>query len=240
MTNATAAGGPAPRHLVATLGALGLFGRLLLFVIGELLIVPMPWVTTLYNAYVCDHLLLPDGRRLKFTGKPGDIWYILMGIPLIMYILQAVNVWTMHDLTPGQLPNFGVFFGFAIAAELATYYLGLLVLRWAIANTTTEDNNMRLSFDGSFWGLIGWTLLLGLSGITIIGWAWVLKFFIRWICRKVEGTVRFDFIGPGWGILWRLLVAWLLCIPLIPIPWVIRWIMNWLFSNVVVTSSGRA
>ena len=51
MTNATVTVGtpsPAPQRLVATLGGLGLFGRILLVMLGELLIVPMPSVTTIF------------------------------------------------------------------------------------------------------------------------------------------------------------------------------------------------
>jgi hypothetical protein len=237
MSDATAAGAPAPQRLVATLGAWGLFGRGLLFAIGEILVVPMPWVTTIYCSYLCDHLALPDGRRLKFAGKPGDIWYILIGIPLVWLAMQIVTLLNgdIHD--PG---NFGAPWYVVLLVNVAIYYLGFLVMCWAIAKTTSEDGSVKLSFDGSVLAYFGWLILVGLSFITIIGWAWALKFYIRWLCRNVEGTVRFDFVGSGWSILWRSIAAGLACILIIPIPWVIRWMMNWYFSNVVVTSDARA
>lgn len=249
MTTATIAAGlpapaPAPQRLVATLGALGLFGRLLLFGIGEILIVPMPWVTPMFYRYLCGHLALPDGRRLQFAGKPGDIWHILIGIPLIMWIIQIVNVWRIFPIIkqhPSSPPGFDPsFLALFIVAEIGMFYLGFLALRWAIARTTSEDGSIKLSFGGSFLGLIGWTLLFGLSSITIIGPFWVLKAQIRWMCRKVDGSVQFDFIGGGWGILWRAVLGYLACIFIIPIPWIMAWITNWLFSNVVVTSGAKA
>jgi hypothetical protein len=242
MSGITAAGtpAPAPQRLVATLGPFGLFGRMLLLAIGEILIVPMPWTTTIIYTYLCDRLALPDGRRLRFAGKPGDIWYILIGIPLIMWVLQVVNILRIdfHDPRTFQAPWY--FSLLSVLVELAMLYLGFLVMRWAIAKTTSEDGSVQLSFGGGVLAYFGWLLLVGLSFITIIGWAWAIKFYIRWMCRNVEGTVRFDFVGSGWSILWRSIAAWLGCIFIIPIPWMISWMTNWYFSNVVVTSGARA
>ena len=62
--------------LSAALPALGLFGRALLFGIGMLLIIPSPWVGTWFYKWLTERVTLPDGRPLKFTGKPGDIWWV--------------------------------------------------------------------------------------------------------------------------------------------------------------------
>jgi hypothetical protein len=70
--------------------------------------------------------------------------------------------------------------------------------------------------------------------VTIIGWAWVLKFFLRWVCRNISGTVNFDFVGTGWGILWRIIVVILASIFVIPIPWLLRWFTVWLLAQVRV------
>jgi hypothetical protein len=239
MSDATAAGVPAPtpQRLVATLGPFGLLGRGLLFGIGELLIVPMPWTTTIFYTYLCECLALPDGRRLKFAGKPGDIWYILVGIPLLTFIPQVVMLLEGGVPDPTTLP---IPWYVILAIDVAIFYLGFLAMCWAIAKTTSEDGSVTLSFGGGVLAYFGWMILTSLSVITIIGWAWALKFFIRWMCRNVEGTVRFDFVGSGWSILWRSLAAWFMCILIIPIPWVLSWMTNWYFSNVVVTSGARA
>lgn len=240
MTNVTTQTAAAPQRLVATLGPFGLLGRGLLFGIGELLVVPMPWTTTGYFGYLCRHLALPDGRRLTFAGKPGDIWYILVAIPLLLYGLQAMQFMDMQEMmrtrvVPTAMPHWYI----TLIVELAMYYLGFLVFRWAIARTTSEDSSVKLSFAGNFFVNFGWFVLYILSVLTIIGWAWVVKFYIRWLCRKVDGNVRFDFVGTGWGILWRTIVVGLTGILIIPLPWMIAWLTNWMFSNVTATSDAH-
>ena len=49
-------------------------------------------------------------------------------------------------------------------------------------------------------------LLLVLSFITIIGWAWVLKLMMQWVCKEVRGAPGFEFTATGLSVLWRTLV----------------------------------
>jgi hypothetical protein len=240
VTDVSTQSAAAPPRLVATIGPFGFLGWAILFGIGELLVVPMPWTTTGYFGYLCRHLALPDGRRLTFAGKPGDIWYILIAIPILLYAMQVMNFMDMQAMIQsGAVPTVMPHWYIVLIVEVAMFYLGFLVLRWAIERTTSEDGSMKLRFAGGFLANFGWLILFGLSAITIVGWAWVLKFYIRWMCRKVEGTVRFDFIGTGWGILWRMVIVWLTSILIIPIPWTIAWLTNWFFSNVTATSDAR-
>jgi GYF domain 2 len=210
---AAADGAPSDR-LIARWGVWGLFGRALLSGLGTLVIVPAPWTSTALYRYLGENTWLPDGRRLTFAGQPGDIWYIFVGIPLLFVL--------------GLIP-----FAFLITLPLVCF-LNYLVFRWVCAKIGSEDGAVKLEFTGGFWGYFGWALLLGLSGITIIGWAWVAKFFFRWLCRNVSGTLNFDFVGTGWGILWRYFLVALASSLLIPIPWVIRWYSVWLVSQVRV------
>ena len=62
----------------------GLFDRGLLYVVGQVLVVPAPWTTTGFYRFLCEHVCLPDGRRLRFAGEPGDIWYILIGLAVLV------------------------------------------------------------------------------------------------------------------------------------------------------------
>ena len=63
--------------------ALGLFGTGLLVGIGEILIVPFPWVTTVFYQFLCEHVDLPDGRRLAYretrTGTRNVFWTMADG-----------------------------------------------------------------------------------------------------------------------------------------------------------------
>ena len=78
------------------------------------------------------------------------------------------------------------------------------------------------------------------SVLTIVGWAWVLKYMIRWMCRNVRGTAAFDFTAPALAILWRTVAAGLLSCLIIPIPWVHRWLANWFISQIVMVEPPRA
>ena len=75
------------------------------------------------------------------------------------------------------------------------------------------------------------------SFVTIIGWAWVIKFTMQWICRNVRGTARFEFTATGLSVLWRTLVFALLSALVIPIPWILRWYTTWYISQVSVVNA---
>jgi hypothetical protein len=51
--------------------------------------------------------------------------------------------------------------------------LALLIVRWFCTNITWEGQTEPLRFTGGYWPMLGWSVLLPLSVITIIGWAWV-------------------------------------------------------------------
>ena len=217
------AGAPAPvaadgaptDRLIAQLGVWGLFGRSLLVVLGNLVVIPAPWTATAIYRYFSQNTWLPDGRRLTFAGQAGDIWYVFVGLALLGLVGQV------HSLAP------------LITLPLS-FALNYLAFRWLCAKVGSEDGFVKLEFAGGFWGYLGWNLLAILSFVTIIGWAWVLKFFLRWLCRNVNGTLNFDFVGTGWGILWRTLVGGLACIFVIPIPWIMRWLTVWYIGQVRV------
>ena len=122
--------------------------------------------------------------------------------------------------------------GLSLIASVLSLALSFMVLRWLIAKI--RPDGQTLAFKGSFWGYFGYTLLMCLAVITIIGWAWVLKFFFAWICRNIEGPLRFEFRGTGWDILWRLFVAGIVSCVILTIPWMMVWIVRWIISQVYV------
>jgi hypothetical protein len=229
-------------RLRPSLPALELFGWCLLVAIGEVLIVPFPWVAAAFYQFVCDHVALPDGRRLRFAGRGGDIWYIFMAIPALLWAIQAVALGAM--IASGNPEAFAhsseaqVINVLGFAVNLVFWALSVLIFRWFVANVKSEEGPLSLSFEGGILPFIGWNILLFLSFLTIIGWAWVLKFMLRWICRNVAGTLAFDFVGSGWSILWRSYVLVLVCIFIIPIPWMMRWYVSWFIAEVAVVPPG--
>jgi hypothetical protein len=200
----------------------GLFGRALLYVVGQVLIVPAPWTVTGFYRFLSEHVSLPDGRGLRFAGQPGDIWYILIGLALLGWLHNVHHA------------------GVSGAVTLATILLTVPVLRWFCASLRTEDGQLKVSFDGETLAWLGWNILLIVSVLTVIGWAWVLKAAMQWMCRNTSGTVGFTFNATGLSILGHALLLALMCIFIIPIPWAMRWYANWFASQFSVVAPSAA
>ncbi len=207
---ALAAGGP----LEADFGVWSLLGRILLVGIGTLLVIPAPWVAVMFYRWAIAHLRVPQRPNLTFTGQPGDIWWAFVLIGLLSYAGVVHVRYLPLILLPVQAA------------------LGWVVIKWTIGKISSDGQPLPLNFTGSVWGYIGWYLLLYVSFITIIGWAWVTTATLRWVCRNIAGTQRgVSFNGTGWQVLWRTVVYSLTCIFIIPIPWMTRWFARWYVSQ---------
>jgi hypothetical protein len=195
-------------------------GRALIFVIGFLLVIPAPWVAASFYGWVISRVHVPGRGQLGFTGKPLDIWYVFVALALLTYVGQSGIGYIELLVFPLQA------------------FLSWLSLRWVIANISAQGQPLGLSFTGNAWTYIGWYLLFYLSIITIIGWAWVITAWMRWLCANVEGTRRaISFNATGLEMLWRTLVFSIACIFIIPIPWMIRWYGQWYIAQ--FSASGR-
>jgi GYF domain 2 len=194
-------------------GLWGLFGRSILYCIGILLVIPAPWVATSFYRWMASRVRIPGRPNFAFNGQVGDIWYAFVGIGLLSYAGAGGNF--LHLL-----------------AFVGQAYLSWMVLRWIAANLSSNGQPLPIAFEGSVLTYIGWHLLLALSAVTIIGWAWVVTAWIRWNCRNVIGTRReILFTATGLGLLWRTLVFGLACGFIIPIPWMLRWYAKWYASQ---------
>src|ERR1700687_160227 len=188
----------------------GLLGRALLFLIGFLLVIPAPWVATSFYRWFIERLRVPQRPNLGFTGKPGDIWYVFMIQGLCAYAGVSDSWYPPVIVIPLEA------------------VLSWMTIRWIAANITSDGQRVAINFAGSALGYIGWYLLLYISVITIIGWAWVITAWMRWICRNITGTRReIVFNASGLQILWRTVVYALLVVLIIPIPWVLGWYTRW-------------
>ena len=131
-----------------------------------------------------------------------------------------------------QWPNYLV--------DLVQILLYWLFIRWLIANLASNGQPLGLSFAGSFWAYLGWNILFGLSILTIIGWAWVIAAWARWLCRNIQGTRRqVVYKGTGLENLWRTLVMAICCAFIIPIPWMYRWMLRWQLSQTELVERRR-
>jgi hypothetical protein len=199
----------------------GLLGRGLLFIIGMFLIIPAPWVATMFYRWFVPTVRVPQRPNLGFTGQPGDIWYVFVLTGLIGYAGFTDIWWLPLALIP------------------VNAFLAWMTIRWIVSNISSDGQKLPLSFKGSPWAYIGWFAFLYVSMISIIGWAWVTSAWMRWIARNIEGTRReVVFNGSGWGVLWRTVLTVFACIFIIPIPWVLGWLVRWYVSQFAVTQRG--
>ena len=196
------------------------FGRGLLLVIGNLLVIPSPWTATSYYRWIFPRFAVPGRPNLAFEGKVGDIWYVIVLLALSGYL--------------GQINHY-----LQLIAFVAQPILSWMLLRWVLGNLSSNGRLLGLEFNGSVWGFIGWQLLVILAILTIIGWAWVATAWMRWICRNIGGSRReLAFNGSGLAVLWRTFALVVACVFLIPIPWVIRWYAQWWVSQLELLERG--
>ena len=189
-------------------------GRGLVFVIGMLLVIPAPWVATSFYRWMASRVHVPERPNFAFNGQVADIWYVFVAIGLLSYAGFSGVRYLHYILVPVQ------------------GYLSWMTVRWIAANLSSNGRPLPIAFGGSAWGYVGWHVLMFLSAITVIGWAWVIPAWMRWICRNIEGTRReIVFNATGLEILWRTVVCGLGCVLLIPIPWVMRWYTTWYVSQ---------
>lgn len=208
------AGGYGGGALSIDLGLWEFLGRSLVFAIGFLLVIPAPWVAVNFYQWIISRLRVPQRPNLAFTGEVGDIWYVFVAMALSTYVGLSGYHFLQYIIIPVQA------------------YLSWMTVRWIASNLSSNGQRLPLAFDGSALTYVGWHVLLFISAVTIIGWAWVTTGWMRWMCRNVSGTHReIVFNASGLEMLWRTLVFAVGCMFLIPIPWVLRWYTNWYVSQ---------
>jgi hypothetical protein len=209
--------------LSAKFGTWPLFGRALLMAIGESLVVPTPWVAVYFYRYVAENIRVPGRPNISFIGQPMEIWYVFMGMGALIYI-NMINSGIVH-------------FAILIAQGL----LGWMIMRWAVSRLASNGQPLPIRFEGSPLVYFGWYLFTIVSAISIIGWAWVLTAWMRWICRNIAGTRReVVFNGSGLHVLWRTIVFVIGCAFIIPIPWMLRWYSQWFVSQFALVQRTQA
>jgi hypothetical protein len=195
-------------------GLWDLLWRSLVFIIGIVLVIPSPWVATWFYRWVVSRLYVPGRPNLAFNGQPLDIWYVFIAIGVLTYVGSADLYYLQYLSIPIQA------------------VLSWMVIRWVASNLSSNGQPLPIAFNGSALGYVGWQVLLYVSFITIVGWAWVVTAWMRWVCRNIDGTQReVIFIASGLEVLWRTIVFVIACIFIIPIPWMLRWYAQWYASQ---------
>jgi hypothetical protein len=200
--------------------------RTILLLICLLVVIPGPWIIPWYLRWFTSCVHVPGRPNLTFEGRPGTIipWYFGA---IVVGIIFAVIANLADNQAIGQIGTL---------VQIALYWL---FLKWLFPSLASNGQPLGLSFSGSFWAYLGWTILAAISFITIIGWAWVYAAQVRWICRNIQGTRRqVVFKGTGLQYLWRVIVTAICSAFIIPIPWVFRWMFRWQLSQVELVDRG--
>jgi hypothetical protein len=220
---ATAMTGP----LQSSLPVWGLFWRSIVASFGVSLVFTAPWAGLWYYRWLAGRVALPNGVRLFLQSDIGQCWPIFVGYGLIGIGLGSVEQTPNGEIIGGVLQLLGAALSFALT-------------RWFSRALRSADGSLKVSFEGGFWTYFGWSVLFLFAIVTIIGWAWILKLMLRWICFQTVGTHEFEFTGTGLGILWRTFAAALGCAFILPIPWMMRWLTSWFISQIVVTPDAES
>lgn len=212
------AGGYSDGPLSIDFGILEFVWRSLVLLIGLVLIIPAPWALAWYIQWLVPCVHVPGRPNLSFVGR---------AMTLVPWYFGALVLFAVVALTGSELLN-----NLMGLVQVALYWL---FIKWFIANLASNGQPLGLSFSGSFWAYLGWTILGVLAIFTIIGWAWVYTAWARWVCRNIQGTRReVVFIGTGLEFLWRAIVTAIASVFIIPIPWVHRWMWRWLASQTIL------
>jgi hypothetical protein len=196
--------------------------RTIVYLLGFCTVILIPWVFVWYVKWIVSCVRVPGRPNLSFTGNAMTLLPWFVGLVVLYALPPLTGIQAL-----GTLASIGLL--------VATW----LLIRWQLANIASNGQPLGLSFSGSFWAFFGWNLLLAVSFITIIGWAWVYTAQMRWYCRNVQGTRRaIVFKGTGLQFLWRTLVVGLLSGFIIPIPWLVRWLMRWIASQTELVDRG--
>jgi len=192
---------------------------MLAWILSVILAIAGAWIFAGACRWFCRHLRFSDDTRADFSGRGGQIlgWWILCVLADLTWNIPAPE---------------------GVLLAIAMYFLGLWatlnILRWFVGHVKLSSNR-RLSFFGTYVELLGWEILLTLSVLTVIGWAWVLAAIGRWMARNTRGDdIALRFHGVGLQILWRTVVAILCSIPIVTIPFVWLWYTRWLVQNTTI------
>jgi hypothetical protein len=199
-------------------GILEFTWRSLVLMIGMIFIIPTPWAIVWYLRWIVPCVHVRGRPNLSFEGQAMTLvpWYF--GAIVLVIVAALTGIHWLNNLM--------------FLVQIALYWL---FLKWFIVNLASNGQPLGLSFVGSPWAFLGWSVLTAISFITIIGWAWVYVASMRWFCRNIEGSRREAiFNGTGLEFLWRSIVTAIACLFIIPIPWMYRWLMQWLASQTVL------
>ena len=129
--------------------------RSLVLLFGLVLVIPAPWAVLMYCRWIVSRVRVPQRPNLVFTGRAVELMWFYAFVILNIAAVWSGSAWLNLPLI------------------IIQYVLLWLLVKWFLAHLSSNGQPLGLSFNGSFWGFLGWSLLAGIAVVTIIGWAWV-------------------------------------------------------------------
>jgi uncharacterized membrane protein YjgN (DUF898 family) len=204
------------------------FGWCVLLLVSAIAVVPVAWTVAAIGRWFCRNLRLHDNVTVGFSGT---------GLEILGWLVLSALVSAPDSVINWLHPPVFVAVLLGIATFALDSWVSLLQLRWAVSKIELSSGP-PLNFDGSYAGYLGYHVLLGLSVITIIGWAWVLASYYGWLADHTRGKdIVLRCQVEGWDVLWRTVAAVVCSIPVVTIPWAWMWYLRWLVSAVTLTRS---
>jgi hypothetical protein len=208
-------------------GPLQAAGWILLSILGGLLCIPLAWVNAAIARWACRNTEFSDGTTAEFRGTGGEVvvWHVLL------FLVTGGQQLALIRTDPSD-------YGSMVSIFSLSYFLIigiiLMLLKWFVYNLRLSSGP-HLTFTGSYPGLLGWYVLIAVSGITIIGWAWAAVAMYRWMARNVKGDgIALEFRATGLEFLWRALVTGIGSVFIVTIPFLTIWFARWLIGNIVL------
>jgi hypothetical protein len=199
--------------LIGNIPGWGLLWRGCIMGLGIASLVFAPVAGRWFYRFLAGRISMPNGRRLFLDAPLSSCWLLFLGLSVVLLtpiVVLLVLVAQNHVLSGGPEAIKALdlqLFPLRLAAQIAALVLNFLIIRWFVRSLRSEDDALNIAFNGGFWAFFGWDILIILSFITVIGWAWAMQGKWRWMCRRTTGSHTFEFVGSGWNILWRTFCA---------------------------------
>jgi len=203
-----------------------MLGWLIIGFFAGLVRVALPWAYQAFLRRGCDETDASDGTRFVFRGNPEKIagWYFAA---MVVAIIAFAAGFGRNEITATR-----VMLGFA--EVVLGVLIGWMTVKWVIEGFELSTGE-TFTFTGSIWSYLGRTILVGLSFITIIGWAWAVVLLYQWIVSQaINNRVAIQFRATGLEFLWRTIVFVLGSCLIVTIPFLMLWQFRWIVSNIVL------
>ncbi len=194
---------PGQGPMIGDFSGWGLIWRGFVFGCGVALIVTAPWAGRWFYGWIASRLSLANGAKLRLesTLQSCGHLFVIWGVAAIGP--AAYRIWNVATFGPAPFrPDPGHVL-VNLVGNVCIVVVSYMIVRWFARSLRSADNSLDIEFTGGFWAYFGWDILMVLSIFTVIGWAWVIKGKMRWMCQRTVGSHSFEFIASGWQILWR-------------------------------------